>query len=77
MNAWDCLAGLLLVREAGGQTGSIPDSAEAIFRGIPVLAAAPGIADKLARATGILASTPLPATAEKSPTVRYPARRSV
>ncbi|HHB7866208.1 TPA: inositol monophosphatase family protein [Klebsiella pneumoniae] len=41
MNAWDCLAGLLLVREAGGQTGNLPDNAEAIFRGIPVLAAAP------------------------------------
>ena len=73
MNAWDCLAGLLLVREAGGQTGNLPDNAEAIFRGIPVLAAAPGIADKLARATGIpLAGAPLPAAAEKSPTARYP-----
>jgi myo-inositol-1(or 4)-monophosphatase len=53
MNAWDCLAGLLLVREAGGQTGSIPESAEGIFNGLPVLAVAPGIADELARATGI------------------------
>lgn len=73
MNAWDCLAGLLLVREAGGHTGNLPDNAETIFHGIPVLAAAPGIADKLARATGIpLAGAPLSAAVEQSPGVRYP-----
>jgi myo-inositol-1(or 4)-monophosphatase len=69
MNAWDCLAGLLLVREAGGQTGSIPDSAEGIFNGLPVLAVAPGIADELARATGIPLAGSLPVAPE---TVRYP-----
>ncbi|HDR2752063.1 inositol monophosphatase family protein [Enterobacter sp. RHBSTW-00175] len=69
MNAWDCLAGLLLVREAGGQTGSIPDSAEGIFNGLPVLAVAPGIADELARATGIPLAGSLPVIPE---TVRYP-----
>ncbi|MCT9843141.1 inositol monophosphatase [Leclercia adecarboxylata ATCC 23216 = NBRC 102595] len=53
MNAWDCLAGLLLVREAGGLTGVVPDSAEGIFNGLPVLAAAPGIAADLAAAAGI------------------------
>lgn len=53
MNAWDCLAGLLLVREAGGRTGYIPTSVEGIFNGLPVLAAAPGVANALARATGI------------------------
>lgn len=69
MNAWDCLAGLLLVREAGGQTGSIPESAEGIFNGLPVLAVAPGIADELARATGIPLAGSLPVAPE---TVRYP-----
>jgi fructose-1,6-bisphosphatase/inositol monophosphatase family enzyme len=41
MNAWDCLAGMLLVREAGGRTGIAPDTAEGIFNGLPVLAVAP------------------------------------
>ncbi|MEN0615566.1 inositol monophosphatase family protein [Klebsiella indica] len=75
MNAWDCLAGLLLVREAGGSTGVIPDSAEGIFNGLPVLAVAPGIAVALARASGI----PLALNAQSStsaavqpPGVRYP-----
>lgn len=73
MNAWDCLAGLLLVREAGGQTCTLPATAEAIFRGIGVLAAAPGIADKLARATGIpLAGAEPSAVGIKSSTPRYP-----
>lgn len=73
MNAWDCLAGLLLVREAGGRTGVIPDSAEGIFNGLPVLAAAPGIAANLARAAGIplAIDAPSPATAQQ-PGVRYP-----
>ncbi len=53
MNAWDCLAGMLLVREAGGRIGLAPDTAEGIFNGLPVLASAPGIADALARAAGI------------------------
>jgi len=53
MNAWDCLAGLLLVREAGGVTGVIPETAGGIFNGLPVLAAAPGIAAELAAAAGI------------------------
>lgn len=53
MNAWDCLAGMLLVREAGGRIGIAPETAEGIFNGLPVLAAAPGIASELSRASGI------------------------
>lgn len=41
MNSWDCLAGMLMVREAGGWTGPLPDS-ERLTDGGPVLAAAPG-----------------------------------
>lgn len=52
MNAWDCLAGLLMVREAGGRIGRFPMPAGLVDGG-PVLAAAPGIADGLAAATGI------------------------
>lgn len=57
MNAWDCLAGLLLVREAGGQTGIIPQDAAGLYNGLPVLAAAPGVATALARAASIPLTT--------------------
>jgi myo-inositol-1(or 4)-monophosphatase len=48
MNAWDALAGLLLIDEAGGRTLSYP-GAGGLPSGGPVLAAAPGIFDALAR----------------------------
>ncbi|WP_313683676.1 inositol monophosphatase family protein [Pantoea sp.] len=70
MNAWDCLAGLLLVREAGGQTGPVPRDAAGIFNGLPVLASAPGIAASVARASGIpldTPSTPIPTLATHYP----------
>lgn len=57
MNAWDSLAGLLLVHEAGGRTGHIPTGAAEIFNGLPVLAAAPGVANALSRATGLPVAT--------------------
>lgn len=52
MNSWDCLAGLLLVSEAGGdvcpftEIGSLED-------GGPVLAAASGVASGVSRASKI------------------------
>ncbi|UFS68215.1 inositol monophosphatase (plasmid) [Paracoccus denitrificans] len=52
MNSWDCLAGLLLVREAGGVTGPFL-SMGGLTRGAPVLAATPAVAATLAAATGI------------------------
>ena len=52
MNSWDCLAGLLLVREAGGVTGPFL-SLGGLLAGAPVLAAAPGVAGVLSQATGI------------------------
>lgn len=45
MNPWDCLAGLLMVREAGGQTLSFPPGPD----GGIVLAAAPSLYGDLAR----------------------------
>lgn len=71
MNAWDCLAGLLLVREAGGKIGAVPDNAEGIFNGLPVLAAAPGIADDLAHASGI----PLAAGSQPAATATLEGKR--
>ena len=52
MNSWDCLAGLLLVREAGGLTGPFL-SVGGLIEGAPVLAASPGAARLLSDATGI------------------------
>jgi len=48
MNSWDCLAGLLMIREAGGR---VTDFAErgALQTPGPVLAAAPGAWDALAQ----------------------------
>lgn len=52
MNAWDCLAGLLLVAEAGGKTCHFL-SPGALEAGGAVLAAAPGVSDLMGTATGI------------------------
>lgn len=51
MHAWDCLAGLLMVREAGGRTAPFPEGAD-LMRGGPALAAAPGAWDDLLRLWG-------------------------
>lgn len=52
MFPWDCLAGLLLVEEAGGIVGPFL-SADGLAQGGSVLAAAPGIAGVVSHATGI------------------------
>ena len=52
MNAWDCLAGLLLVREAGGRVGPFLRIGS-LAGGGPVIAAAPGIAADFGEACGL------------------------
>ena len=52
INAWDVLAGMLLVQEAGGRVSDFLKS-DGLTKGNPIIAAAPGIADALARASGI------------------------
>jgi myo-inositol-1(or 4)-monophosphatase len=52
MNAWDCLAGLLMVEEAGGRVGRFLETG-GLDDGGPVIAAAPGIAEGFAAATGL------------------------
>ncbi len=47
INAWDCLAGLLIVREAGGFTADFPGEGRPLLAGGPVLAAAPQVAGPL------------------------------
>lgn len=51
MHPWDCLAGLLLVREAGGRTLPMPEGG-ALGGGGVVLAAAPSVWAELAPITG-------------------------
>lgn len=55
INSWDVLAGLLLVEEAGGRTSDFL-AGDGVLRGNPLLAAAPGVADKLASVAGIALS---------------------
>ncbi|MGO3738236.1 MAG: inositol monophosphatase family protein [Marinomonas foliarum] len=57
MNAWDCLAGLLMVREAGGRTGVYPQTHEEIAHGGAILAVAPGVAEQFSNDTMISLST--------------------
>ena len=52
MHPWDCLAGLLLVREAGGVTAPFLE-VDGLAKGGAVLAAAPAIAEGISRATRI------------------------
>ena len=52
INSWDTLAGLLLVREAGGWTNDFL-AGDGLRRGNAVLACAPGLKDALVTATGV------------------------
>ncbi len=52
INAWDCLAGLLLVEEAGGRVSDFLAN-DGLRSGNPVLVAAPGIAEAIVAATGV------------------------
>jgi len=51
INAWDCLAGILLVQEAGGWTNDFLAD-DGLLRGNPVIAAAPGVADAVRAVAG-------------------------
>ena len=51
LNAWDALAGVLLVEEAGGYAAPFPGP-EGLLKPAPVLACAPGIAEALKRIVG-------------------------
>lgn len=51
MHAWDCLAGLLLVEEAGGRVSDMPE--DGLGQGGAVLAVVPRLATETSAATGI------------------------
>ena len=46
INAWDCMAGLCLIREAGGWTADFPGN-DSLEDGGPVIAAAPHLRAQL------------------------------
>lgn len=52
INSWDTLAGLLMVREAGGWTNDFL-AGEALEQGNPVLACTPGLKEALVAVTGV------------------------
>ncbi len=52
INAWDCLAGILLVTEAGGRVNDFL-AGDGLVKGNAILATAPGVADAMAALTGI------------------------
>ena len=52
INSWDALAGLLMVREAGGWTNDFL-AGDGLARGNPVLACVPGLKEALVAATGV------------------------
>ena len=49
---WDCLAGMLIVREAGGRTNEVP-APLMLAHGGPFLASAPALFDRLVEATPV------------------------
>ena len=52
MNAWDCLAAILLVSEAGGYVSDFL-AGDGLTRGNPIIACAPGLKDALVSAVAI------------------------
>lgn len=52
INAWDCLAGLVLVREAGGLTSDFLAN-DGLMSGGPLAAAAPGVAGQIGMIGGL------------------------
>ena len=52
MYSWDCLAGLVLVEEAGGRVNNFL-AGDGLLKGNTIFAAAPGIAEELASVVGI------------------------
>jgi myo-inositol-1(or 4)-monophosphatase len=52
MYSWDCLAGLVLVEEAGGRVNDFL-AADGLLKGNPIFASAPGIAEELSALIGV------------------------
>jgi myo-inositol-1(or 4)-monophosphatase len=52
INSWDCLAGILMVNEAGGWTNDFLKN-DGLVKGNPVLGCNPALRDAIVKATGI------------------------
>ncbi|MCF3932739.1 inositol monophosphatase [Acuticoccus sp. M5D2P5] len=69
INAWDCLAALLIIREAGGWTADFPSKAPEIMDGAEVIAAAPqvraALLEVIAKTKADLASDGVPPSNER------------
>ncbi len=52
INSWDCLAGIVMVKEAGGYANDFL-AGDGMLKGNPILVAAPGVAQALIKLTGI------------------------
>lgn len=61
MYAWDCLAGLVMVKEAGGRINDFL-AGDGLTRGNVIFAAAPGIAEEFAAVVGV----PLPCESQNT-----------
>ncbi|MFC3024647.1 inositol monophosphatase family protein [Vibrio zhugei] len=72
MNAWDCLAGLLMVREAQGKTGDYPQTMSDIFSGGAILATSAEFASRLASLTHIPLAGVASTTTKPPATFHYP-----
>lgn len=52
INSWDCLAGILMVNEAGGWTNNFL-AGDGLVKGNPVLGCTPGLREAVVAATGV------------------------
>jgi myo-inositol-1(or 4)-monophosphatase len=52
MYSWDCLAGLVLVQEAGGRVNDFL-AGDGLLKGNPIFASSPGIAEELSTLVGV------------------------
>ncbi|AUG52108.1 inositol monophosphatase family protein [Thalassospira marina] len=53
INPWDCMAGIVLMREAGGWCNGFLDAPNVLEDGAPILVAGPKVADVLSEMTGV------------------------
>jgi myo-inositol-1(or 4)-monophosphatase len=53
INSWDCLAGILLMTEAGGWANDYLGAPDALEKGAPILIAGPNVAEELRQMTGM------------------------
>ncbi|MFH1805372.1 MAG: inositol monophosphatase [Pseudomonadota bacterium] len=53
INSWDCMAGIVLMKEAGGWCSDFLDQPDSLESGAPILVAGPNVAAQLSKMTGV------------------------